>query len=242
MHGATIHENVKVTDIIVENGAVRGVSTDQGDISTDFVVNCAGIWARQIGLMCGVDIPLHAAEHFYVVTEPISGLPSDLPVLRDPTGYTYYKEDAGKLLVGAFEPNAKPWGMDGIPEDFSFDQLPEDWDQFEDALNNALRRVPILGNAGIHTFFCGPESFTPDNRYYLGESSAVKGFFVATGFNSIGIQSSGGAGKVIAEWISHGHPSKDYWDVDIRRVAPFQTTKHTQHLSLIHISEPTRPY
>ncbi len=229
MHGAMIRENVKVTDIIVENEAVRGVRTDQGDISTEIVVNCAGMWARQIGLMCGVEIPLHAAEHFYVVTEPISGLPSDLPVLRDPTGYTYYKEDAGKLLVGAFEPNAKPWGMDGIPEDFCFDQLPEDWDHFQDALNNALHRLPVLGDAGIHTFFCGPESFTPDNRYYLGEASAVKGFYVAAGFNSIGVQSSGGAGKVISEWIVHGHPLHDYWDVDIRRIAPMQNNSRYLH-------------
>ena len=220
--GASIFENIKVTDIIVEKGRVRGVSTDQGDIATDVVVNCGGMWARDIGLMCGVEIPLHAAEHFYVVTEPIADLPKNLPILRDPSYFTYYKEDAGKLLVGAFEPDAKPWGMDGIPEDFSFDQLPEDWDQFDQALQNALHRVPLLNNAGIHTFFCGPESFTPDNLYYLGEAPAVKGFYIAAGFNSIGIQSSGGAGKVISEWITHGYPLRDYWDVDIRRIATFQ--------------------
>lgn len=229
MHGAVIRENVKVTDVIVERGAVRAVCTDQGDISTNVVVNCAGMWAREVGLMCGVDIPLHAAEHFYVVTEPISGLPANLPVMRDQTGYTYYKEDAGKLLVGAFEPKAKPWGMDGIPEDFCFDQLPQDWDHFQGALENALHRVPILGDAGIHTFFCGPESFTPDNRYYLGEASSVSGYFVAAGFNSIGIQSSGGAGKVIAEWIANGHPLRDYWDVDIRRIAPMQNNSRYLH-------------
>ena len=228
-NGAKVYENIKVTDVIVEQSAVRGVRTEQGDISTNIVVNCAGMWAREVGLMCGVDIPLHAAEHFYVVTEPIDGLPSDLPVLRDQTRYTYYKEDAGKLLVGAFEPNAKPWGMNGIPEDFCFDELPDDWDHFQDALDNALHRVPILAEAGIHTFFCGPESFTPDNKYYLGEASSVKGFFVAAGFNSIGIQSSGGAGKVISEWITQGHPSQDYWDVDIRRVAPMQNNSRYLH-------------
>ncbi len=221
-NGARIFENVKVTDILTESGHVRGIATDQGEIRADIIVNCAGMWARQVGLMCGVEIPLHAAEHFYVVTEPIDELPGNLPVMRDANGFTYYKEDAGKLLVGAFEPNAKPWGMDGIPEDFSFDQLPEDWDHFEPALNNALHRIPILNSVGIHTFFCGPESFTPDNRYYLGEAPNLKGFYVAAGFNSIGIQSSGGAGKVMSEWISKGHPPKDYWEIDIRRIAPFQ--------------------
>ncbi len=220
--GAQIFENVKVTGILTDRGKVRGVATEQGEIAADIVVNCAGMWAREVGLMCGVEIPLHAAEHFYVVTEPIENLPANLPVMRDASGFTYYKEDAGKLLVGAFEPNAKPWGMDGIPEDFCFDQLKEDWDHFEPALNNALHRVPLLNEVGIHTFFCGPESFTPDNRYYLGEAPNLKGFYVAAGFNSIGVQSSGGAGRVMAEWIINGHPTKDYWEIDIRRIAPFQ--------------------
>ena len=221
-NGAEIIENVKVSAILTDNGRVRGVVTDQGEIESDIVVNCAGMWAREVGLMCGVEIPLHAAEHFYIVTEPIKDLPGNLPVMRDQTGYTYYKEDAGKLLVGAFEPNAKPWGMSGIPEDFSFDSLPEDWDHFEPALMNAMHRIPLLNDVGIHTFFCGPESFTPDNRYYLGEAPNLKGFYVAAGFNSIGIQSSGGAGKVMSEWISNGHPAQDYWEIDIRRIAPFQ--------------------
>ena len=220
--GARIFENVKVTGISTRGRAVTGVRTEMGDIQARFVVNCGGMWAREIGLMCGVEVPLHAAEHYYVVTEPIPGLAPQLPSMRDPNGFTYYKEDAGKLLVGAFEPKAKPWGMQGIPEDFCFDQLPEDWDQFEDALNNALHRIPFLADVGIHTFFCGPESFTPDDRYYLGESPSLKGFYVAAGFNSIGVQSSGGAGKVIAEWITSDRPLLDYWDVDIRRVHPFQ--------------------
>ncbi len=227
--GGTIFENIKVTGISTRDGAVAAVQTDFGDIETRFVVNCGGMWAREIGLMCDVPVPLHAAEHYYVVTEPIAGLPPDLPSLRDPNGFTYYKEDAGKLLVGAFEPKAKPWGMQGIPGDFCFDQLPEDWDQFEDALNNALHRIPSLGEAGIHTFFCGPESFTPDDRYYLGEAPNLKGFYVAAGFNSIGVQSSGGAGKVIAEWIANGRPRLDYWDVDIRRIHPFQNNSKYLH-------------
>ncbi len=222
MGGASIYEHTKVTAIHREGGRVTGVATDQGDIVAEYVVNCGGMWGREIGEMCGVNVPLHAAEHFYIVTEPIKALTPDLAVLRDPDGYTYYKEDAGKLLVGAFEPTAKPWGMDGIPEDFEFDQLPEDWDHFEPILNNALHRIPMLKDAGIQLFFCGPESFTPDNRYILGEAPELKNFFVAAGFNSIGIQSSGGVGMVMAEWIVKGRPPMDLWDVDIRRWAPFQ--------------------
>ncbi|MCH6583199.1 MAG: GcvT family protein, partial [Proteobacteria bacterium] len=222
MGGASIYEHTKVTAIHREGGRVTGVATDQGDIVAEYVVNCGGMWGREIGKMCGVNVPLHAAEHFYIVTEPIEALTPDLAVLRDPDGCTYYKEDAGKLLVGAFEPAAKPWGMDGIPEDFEFDQLPEDWDHFEPILNNALHRIPMLKDAGIQLFFCGPESFTPDDRYILGEAPELKNFFVAAGFNSIGIQSSGGVGMVLAEWIVKGRPPMDLWDVDIRRWAPFQ--------------------
>ena len=229
MGGASIYEHTKVTAIHREGGRVTGVATDQGDIVAEYVVNCGGMWGREIGKMCGVNVPLHAAEHFYIVTEPIEALTPDLAVLRDPDGCTYYKEDAGKLLVGAFEPTAKPWGMDGIPEDFEFDQLPEDWDHFEPILNSALHRIPMLQDAGIQLFFCGPESFTPDDRYILGEAPELKNFFVAAGFNSIGIQSSGGVGMVLAEWIVKGRPPMDLWDVDIRRWAPFQGNSRYLH-------------
>lgn len=211
-----------MTAIHRKNGRVTGVATEAGDIDAEYVVNCGGMWAREIGKLCEVNIPLHAAEHFYVLTEAMRGLPSDLPVMRDPARYTYYKEDAGKLLVGAFEPKAKPWGMNGIPEDFAFDQLPDDWDHFAPILENALHRIPALEKTGIQTFFCGPESFTPDDRYILGEAPELKNFFVAAGFNSIGIQSGGGAGMVLAEWIANGYPPMDLWDVDIRRWLPFQ--------------------
>ena len=221
-HGARIVENCKVNGILVRNGRAAGVRTAQGDIEADVAVNCGGMWAREIGLMAGVAVPLHAAEHFYIVTEPMPEAVTTLPVLRDYDGYAYYKEDAGKLLVGAFEPNAKPWGMDGIPEDFEFDELPEDWDHFQPVMERALARVPRLGRIGIQKFFNGPESFTPDNRYYLGEAPELPGFFVAAGFNSIGIQSAGGAGMVMAQWIADGHPPMDLADVDIRRVQPFQ--------------------
>jgi len=220
--GAAIFEGVKVIGILREGRRVAGVRTERGDIRAEFVVNCAGMWGREVGAMAGVNVPLHAAEHFYIVTEPMEEIVPGLPVLRDPDGFTYYKEDAGKLLVGAFEPVAKPWGMHGIPEDFSFETLPEDWEHFEPALQNALHRVPLLERAGIQLFFCGPESFTPDDRYHLGEAPELDNFFVAAGFNSIGIQSSGGAGMVLAEWIVNGRPPMDLWDVDIRRCMPFQ--------------------
>ena len=221
MSGAKVFENVRVSGIQIKNGRVTGVKTDCGDISAEIVVNCAGLWGRQVGLMAGVNVPLHAAEHFYIVTDDI-GLPSNLPVLRDPNGWIYAKEDAGKMLVGCFEPKSKPRSLETIPEDFSFGQFVEDWDHFEPAMLNAIHRIPKLEDAGIQTFLNGPESFTPDDRYILGEAPDTKNFFVAAGFNSIGIQSAGGAGKVLSEWIINGHPSMDLWDVDIRRFHPFQ--------------------
>ncbi|MBS0243177.1 MAG: FAD-dependent oxidoreductase, partial [Proteobacteria bacterium] len=173
----------------------------------------------------GVHLPLQACEHFYVLTEPSGDVPKGLPVLRVPDECAYYKEDAGKIMLGAFEPKAKPWGLDGIPESFCFDELPPDLDHFAPILETAAKRMPLLGRLGIRTFFNGPESFTNDNRYLLGETPEVKGFFVACGFNSVGIQSAGGAGKALAEWIVGGAPPFDLWDVDVRRTFPFQATR-----------------
>jgi 4-methylaminobutanoate oxidase (formaldehyde-forming) len=223
--GAKIFENTKVTRILVKNGKAVGVETAQGTIRADKVVIAAGMWSRDLGRSIGVNIPLHAAEHFYIVTEPIDELPRNMPVVRIPDECTYYKEDAGKLLVGAFEPKAKPWGMDGIPEDHAFETLAPDMDHFEPILADAVERVPMLEKAGIALFFNGPESFTPDDRYYLGEAPELRDLYVATGFNSIGIQSSGGAGLILAQWITDGHPSMDVSGVDIRRIHPFQSVK-----------------
>jgi len=227
--GAKIFEDTKVTAIHTACGPggprIAGVATDKGDIKAEVVVNCAGMWAREVGLMAGARVPLHACEHYYILTDPMPDLPAELPILRDPDGCAYYKEDAGKILLGAFEGNARAWGMDGIPEDFSFDELPGDMEHFMPVLGGAIHRVPALENVGLRKFFCGPESFTPDVRYYLGETPEVRNFFVAAGFNSIGIQSAGGAGKVISEWIVEGHPPMDVADVDIRRVIPFQNSK-----------------
>lgn len=223
--GARIFENTAVTEIIVESGRATGVRTRDGEIRAEYVVNCAGMWARDLGASVGSAVPLHAAEHFYIVTEPLPEIKKHLPVLRDADAYTYFKEDAGKLLVGWFEPIAKPWGMDGISESFEFDTLPDDLAHIEPLLEQAIHRVPSLANAGIQLFFNGPESFTPDDRYMLGEAPEVRNLFVAAGFNSIGIRSAGGAGKVLADWIVDGHAPIDLWDVDIRRVMPFQANK-----------------
>ena len=224
-NGTRIIENCKVTGIQVENGRAVGVDTEQGPIRADYVVNCAGMWGREVGAMAGAAVPLHAAEHFYIVTEAIADMPRHLPVLRVPDECTYFKEDAGKILLGAFEPEAKPWGMDGIPEDFCFDHLPDDFDHFAPILETAVKRMPALETAGIATFFNGPESFTPDDRYLLGETPEVENFYVACGFNSVGIQSAGGAGKALAEWMDAGAPPFDLWDVDIRRMQPFQANR-----------------
>ena len=223
--GARIVEGVKALRILTEQGRAVGVMTEQGPVAAATVVLAAGMWSRALAAAVGVSVPLHAAEHFYIVTEPLAEVPRDLPVLRVADECTYYKEDAGKLLVGAFEPVAKPWGMEGIPEAFCFDTLPEDMDHFEPILESATHRLPILATAGIQTFFNGPESFTPDDRYLLGETPELRDLFVACGFNSIGIQSSGGAGKVLAEWIRDRRMPVDLADVDVRRLHPFQSNR-----------------
>jgi 4-methylaminobutanoate oxidase (formaldehyde-forming) len=229
MRGAKIFEHTRVERIRVERGRAVGVECDAGFIAADTVVLAGGMWSHGLAAEAGVAVPLHAAEHFYIVTEPIAGLPSGLPVLRVQDECAYYKEDAGKILMGCFEPVAKPWGMNGISPDFCFDTLPEDFEHFEPILAAATRRVPALADAGIQLFFNGPESFTPDDRYYLGETPEVKDLFVATGFNSVGIAASGGVGKVMADWIRDRRPPMDLCDVDVRRVLPFQRNRRYLH-------------
>jgi 4-methylaminobutanoate oxidase (formaldehyde-forming) len=226
--GAKIIERVKATGFSETGKRVTGVDWasdgERGHIAADMVVNCAGMWGHAVGRMAGVNVPLHACEHFYIVTEPVAGL-TQLPVLRVPDECAYYKEDAGKILLGAFEPVSKPWGMNGIPEAFEFDQLPEDFDHFEPILEQAINRLPVLGETGIHTFFNGPESFTPDDAYHLGLAPELDNFWVAAGFNSIGIQSAGGAGMALAQWMEAGEKPFDLGDVDIGRMQPFQGNK-----------------
>ena len=227
MRGAAIRERTRVTGIGVSHGsgtgpAVTGVRTDQGDVEAEIVINCGGQWAKQIGAMCGVTVPLHSAEHFYVVTDQISGVHRDLPVLRDPDGYTYIKEEVGGLLVGGFEPDAKPWvPPDQLPYPFEFQLLAEDWEHFSVLMESAIERIPVLASTGMKKLYNGPESFTPDNQFILGEAPELRNFYVAAGFNSVGIASAGGAGKALADWIADGDPGIDLTGNDIRRFAGF---------------------
>jgi len=224
--GAQIFENTPVERILVEGGKAAGVKlADGSEIRAGTVVISGGMWSRDLAAKSGVHLPLHAAEHFYIVTEPMPELTPNLPVMFLGDECSYYKEDAGKLLLGCFEPNAKPWGHKGIPEDFCFDSLPEDFEHFEPILEMAVKRLPALQNAGIQLFFNGPESFTPDDRYLLGETPEVKNLYCACGFNSVGILSSGGVGKSLAAWIRDGHPPFELADVDVRRMQPFQTNR-----------------
>ena len=230
--GAALVENARVTGIQRRNGAVSGVTTPLGEIECEVVVNCAGMWARQVGLLCGVRVPLHAADHAYLVTNPMEGVTRDMPSLRDPDGYIYIRrdiEDRGGLLLGGFEPAAVPWGMDGIPDDFSAGMLSRDWSHYDVFMEKAVERVPALENAEVNRLLVGPESFTPDNHYILGEAPELRNFYLATGFNSSGIASAAGAGKALAEWIVEGRPTMDLWDVDIRRFHPFQNSPRYLH-------------
>lgn len=227
--GAIIQERTAVTTFTKTGRRITGVDWmgedgTSGHIACDMVVNCAGMWGHEVGKMAGVNVPLQACEHFYIVTEAIAGL-TQMPVLRVPDECAYYKEDAGKMLLGAFEPVSKPWAVGGIPTDFEFDQLPEDFDHFEPILENAVNRMPMLADAGIHTFFNGPESFTPDDAYHLGLAPEMDNVWVAAGFNSIGIQSAGGAGMALAQWMDEGDKPFDLGDVDIARMQPFQGNK-----------------
>jgi 4-methylaminobutanoate oxidase (formaldehyde-forming) len=219
--GVKILQGVKVTGVKLVNGAVAGVMTSGGEMKCAILVNCTGQWAREFGAMAGVNVPLHSAEHFYIVTERIAGVHPMLPVMRDPDGFIYFKEEVGGLVMGGFEPKAKPWGMDGIPEKFEFQLLPEDWDQFEPLMKNAIHRVPALEKAGVKTLLNGPESFTPDGNFILGEAPELRNYFVAAGFNSAGIANGGGAGKLLAEWIVGGEAPMDLFEVDIRRFGPY---------------------
>jgi 4-methylaminobutanoate oxidase (formaldehyde-forming) len=234
--GARIVEGVKVTGIDARNGHVAGLRWSAGDahgaIGCECVVNCAGQWAREFGEVAGVAVPLQSAEHFYMVTGPIEGVTPTMPVIRDPDGYIYYKEEVGGLVMGGFEPVAKPWTVDRIPDRFEFQLLPEDWDQFEVLMQNAMHRTPCLETAQVKLLLNGPESFTPDGNFLLGEAPELGGYFVCAGFNSAGIANAGGAGQLIAEWITAAEPPFDVWDVDIRRFAHF-------HLNRRHLADRT---
>ena len=225
LHGAKCIEGVTVTDVLKDNGKVTGVMTNQGQIQTDFVTICGGMWSHRLAKNIGVNLPLYACEHYYALTEKQDNIPSNLPVMRDHDKCAYYREDAGSLLVGAFEKKAVAWGQNGIADDFSFDEIEGHVEeQLLPVLEDAMQRVPMLQDVGWRKFFCGPESFTPDDQFHIGEVPEVRNLFVGAGLNSVGIQSSGGLGKALASWMDSGHAPMDLWGNDIRRMHPVQNT------------------
>jgi 4-methylaminobutanoate oxidase (formaldehyde-forming) len=221
--GVKIIEDCAVTAIHRKEGKVTGVSTSEGDIACDVVVNCAGQWAREVGQLAGVNVPLVSVEHQYMITEEVEGLSRDMPTIRDPDRRIYFKEEVGGLVAGVYEPNPKPWAIDGIPKGFHFSLLDSDWDHFEPAVAECIARVPALETTGIKDLVNGPESFTPDGNFILGEAPELENFYVGAGFNAFGIASGGGAGKALAEWIVAGEQPMDLWPVDIRRFGPHHT-------------------
>ncbi len=221
--GATILEGVPALAVLKRDGAVSGVRTPYGDIETEYVVNCAGMWARQLGAESGVPIPLQAAEHYYLITEPIEGMDGSLPVLEDPSSYGYFREEGAGLMIGLFEAECAPWHVDRIPESFSFGTIPPDWDRMAPYLEKAMSRVPVSFDAGVRTFFCGPESFTPDLSPIVGEAPEVRNYFVAAGLNSIGILTGGGIGRAMAHWIVDGRPDIDVTGMNIDRLHAYQS-------------------
>jgi len=225
MNGARIHENIAVTGFIIEDGRIAGVKTNQGDIVCEKAVICAGMWSPQVAALAGVSVPLQAVRHQYMMTEPVEGVTPGMPTLRDPDRLIYFKEEVGGLVMGGYEQNPIAWDLDVIPNDFSFQLLDSDWDHFEPLMEQALARVPALESAGVKQLLNGPESFTPDGTYIMGEAPEVRNLFVGCGFNAFGIAAGGGAGWSLAEWIVRGEQPLDLWSVDIRRFASMHRDK-----------------
>jgi glycine cleavage system aminomethyltransferase T len=222
MRGVRIVEGVPVTGFQQNGGAVTGVRTPLGDVAAEFVVNCAGMWARELGELAGVSIPLQAAEHYYLLTEPIEGVDAGWPVLEDPANYGYYREEGGGLMLGLFEPECAPWQVAGVPAGFSFGEISPDWDRMAPYLERTMSRIPVVAETGIKKLFCGPESFSPDLLPIVGEAPELRNYFVAAGLNSIGILTGGGIGRVVAHWIAHGRPEVDVTGINIDRLHRYQ--------------------
>jgi len=220
--GVQIVEGVSVEGVTTRKGRATGVTTTQGDIEAEFVVNCAGMWARQFGARSGVTIPNQSTEHYYLITEPIEGMTRDLPIIEDPSCHGYYREEGGGLMIGLFEPVCAPWKVDGVPDDFSFGEIAPDWDRMTPFLDKAMSRIPVSKEAGLVKFFCGPESFTPDMGVAFGEAPEIENYFVAAGLNSIGIITGGGLGKIMAQWITSGDPGADVTGINVDRFHPYQ--------------------
>ena len=222
LRGVKIIQNTAVTGVLASQGTVTGVCTEKGNIKAEIVVNCAGMWARQLGELAGVHIPNQAAEHYYLITDDVEGIPRDLPILEDPSRHAYYREETGGLMIGLFEPDCAPWRVAGIPDDFSFGEIPPDWDRMAPFLERAMGRVPVSIETGIRKFFCGPESFTPDLNPIVGEAPELRNYFVAAGLNSVGIITGGGLGRVLAHWILNGTADIDITAMNIDRFHPYQ--------------------
>ncbi|HET6585047.1 MAG TPA: FAD-dependent oxidoreductase, partial [Nannocystaceae bacterium] len=222
MKGAKIVEGVAVTGVRKRGGVVTGVQTDHGDIAAEYVVNCGGMWARELGAQAGANIPLQAAEHYYLITDAIAELSSSCPVIEDPASYGYFREEVGGLMIGLFEPVCAPWNVGGVPQDFAFGEIQPDWERMAPYVETAMNRVPIALDTGVKKFFCGPESFTPDLQPIVGEAPELKNYFVAAGLNSIGIITGGGLGRVLAHWIIHGRADVDVTGFHIDRLHPYQ--------------------
>ena len=220
--GVKIIEGVTVTGVTTSDGRATGVTTRQGDISAEFVVNCAGMWARQLGALNGVCIPNQSTEHYYLITEPFEAMNRELPIIEDPSCHGYYREEGGGLMIGLFEPVCAPWNVGGVPEDFSFGEIEPDWDRMTPFLEKAMSRIPISTEVGIRKFFCGPESFTPDMGVAFGESAEIQNYFVAAGLNSIGIITGPGLGRIMAQWITTGDPGADITGINVDRFHPYQ--------------------
>jgi len=222
LKGVKIVEGVSVTGVTTKNGRATGVTTTEGDIEAEFVVNCAGMWARQLGALNGVSIPNQSTEHYYLITEPIPEVTRDLPIIEDPSSFGYYREEGGGLMIGLFEPVCSPWKVDGVPADFSFGEIEPDWDRMAPFLEKAMSRVPVSQEAGILKLFCGPESFTPDMGVAFGETPEIQNYFVAAGLHSIGLLTGGGLGKIMAQWITTGDPGVDITPINVDRFHRYQ--------------------
>ena len=224
--GVRVVEGVSVQQVLTRPRGlaeeVVGVRTDAGDVECELVVNCAGMWARELAERNGVAVPNQAAEHYYLITEPIDGMSPDAPIFEDPAAYGYYREEGGGMMVGLFEPRAAAWSVDGIPADFSFGEITPDWDRMGPFVERAISRVPVVETVGIRTFFCGPESFTPDLAPAVGEAPGIHGYFVCAGLNSVGILSAGGLGRVVAQWMADGRPDVDVTGFDVARFRDWQ--------------------
>lgn len=223
--GAQVFENVRVLEVEHQGGRATGVRTNRGTIRAEFVVLCGGMWSRELGLKCGVSIPLYPVEHHYVVTESIPGAFDELPVGRDPDLCIYFRGEGDAVMLGAFQEYSKAWNVKKVPDDFAFKLLEDDWEKFSVPLANGRHRIPALRDCKFAKFVNGPESFTPDNNFILGEAPELKQLFVAAGFNSVGIASAGGAGKYLAEWMLGGEAPMDLWSVDIRRFGPWANNR-----------------